>query len=83
MTEVFTSLYDDPLRLGALWIAMIFWSVVYIFLGWYLDKVFPGEYGIKMPFYFPFMVTLFSISFLILFRLVVVFVFEAIVLVRV
>lgn len=42
--------------LGSLWIAMIFWSIVYIVLGWYLEKVFPGEYGVKMPFYFPFMV---------------------------
>ena len=27
---------------------------LYLFCAWYTDKVFPGEYGIKYPFYFLF-----------------------------
>uniref|UniRef100_A0A669ETI5 P-type phospholipid transporter n=1 Tax=Oreochromis niloticus TaxID=8128 RepID=A0A669ETI5_ORENI len=33
---------------------MIFDAVLYGVLAWYLDNVFPGQYGIGRPFYFPF-----------------------------
>ncbi|XP_072296815.1 retinal-specific phospholipid-transporting ATPase ABCA4-like [Eucyclogobius newberryi] len=33
---------------------MMFDSVLYGVLAWYLDNVFPGQYGISRPFYFPF-----------------------------
>lgn len=33
---------------------MHLWSVFYLTLGWYLEKVFPGEYGVKHPWYFLF-----------------------------
>uniref|UniRef100_A0A3Q3FI08 P-type phospholipid transporter n=1 Tax=Labrus bergylta TaxID=56723 RepID=A0A3Q3FI08_9LABR len=33
---------------------MVFDAVLYAFLAWYLDNVFPGQYGIGRPFYFPF-----------------------------
>uniref|UniRef100_A0AAX7TCS9 P-type phospholipid transporter n=1 Tax=Astatotilapia calliptera TaxID=8154 RepID=A0AAX7TCS9_ASTCA len=33
---------------------MIFDAVLYGILAWYLDNVFPGQYGIGRPFYFPF-----------------------------
>uniref|UniRef100_A0A6Q2ZEB5 P-type phospholipid transporter n=1 Tax=Esox lucius TaxID=8010 RepID=A0A6Q2ZEB5_ESOLU len=33
---------------------MVFDAVLYGFLAWYLDNVFPGQYGIGRPFYFPF-----------------------------
>ncbi|KAM4605225.1 retinal-specific phospholipid-transporting ATPase ABCA4-like [Polymixia lowei] len=33
---------------------MMFDAVLYAFLAWYLDNVFPGQYGIGRPFYFPF-----------------------------
>uniref|UniRef100_A0A672P7E8 ATP binding cassette subfamily A member 4 n=1 Tax=Sinocyclocheilus grahami TaxID=75366 RepID=A0A672P7E8_SINGR len=32
---------------------MLLDAVVYAFLAWYLDNVFPGQYGIGRPFYFP------------------------------
>uniref|UniRef100_A0A8B9HXY2 P-type phospholipid transporter n=1 Tax=Astyanax mexicanus TaxID=7994 RepID=A0A8B9HXY2_ASTMX len=32
---------------------MLFDSVLYAVLAWYLDNVFPGQYGIGRPFYFP------------------------------
>jgi ATP-binding cassette subfamily A (ABC1) protein 3 len=56
MRQIFSNLFGDPLNLGALWASMLFWSFVYLLLSWYFEQVFPGEYGIKMPFYFPFMV---------------------------
>ncbi|XP_008275380.1 retinal-specific ATP-binding cassette transporter-like [Stegastes partitus] len=33
---------------------MMFDAVLYGVLAWYLDNVFPGQYGIGRPFYFPF-----------------------------
>uniref|UniRef100_UPI00398F68CF ATP-binding cassette sub-family A member 13-like n=1 Tax=Pristiophorus japonicus TaxID=55135 RepID=UPI00398F68CF len=33
---------------------MIIDSVIYLMLGWYLHTVFPGKYGTRMPWYFPF-----------------------------
>ncbi|XP_075953776.1 retinal-specific phospholipid-transporting ATPase ABCA4-like isoform X3 [Anarhichas minor] len=33
---------------------MVFDAVLYAVLAWYLDNVFPGQYGISRPFYFPF-----------------------------
>ncbi|XP_067462482.1 retinal-specific phospholipid-transporting ATPase ABCA4-like isoform X2 [Thunnus thynnus] len=33
---------------------MIIDAVLYAVLAWYLDNVFPGQYGIGRPFYFPF-----------------------------
>ncbi|XP_028282913.1 retinal-specific ATP-binding cassette transporter-like [Parambassis ranga] len=33
---------------------MLFDAVLYGILAWYLDNVFPGQYGIGRPFYFPF-----------------------------
>uniref|UniRef100_A0A7N9AWN9 P-type phospholipid transporter n=1 Tax=Mastacembelus armatus TaxID=205130 RepID=A0A7N9AWN9_9TELE len=33
---------------------MIFDAALYAILAWYLDNVFPGQYGIGRPFYFPF-----------------------------
>uniref|UniRef100_A0A3Q3JX75 P-type phospholipid transporter n=1 Tax=Monopterus albus TaxID=43700 RepID=A0A3Q3JX75_MONAL len=33
---------------------MILDAVLYAVLAWYLDNVFPGQYGIGQPFYFPF-----------------------------
>ncbi|XP_035384179.1 retinal-specific phospholipid-transporting ATPase ABCA4 [Electrophorus electricus] len=32
---------------------MLFDSFLYAFLAWYFDNVFPGQYGIGQPFYFP------------------------------
>ncbi|XP_077309012.1 retinal-specific phospholipid-transporting ATPase ABCA4 isoform X1 [Lithobates pipiens] len=36
---------------------MLFDALVYWILAWYIDHVFPGEYGIPKPWYFPFLAT--------------------------
>ncbi|XP_053326101.1 retinal-specific phospholipid-transporting ATPase ABCA4 [Spea bombifrons] len=36
---------------------MLFDAFVYWLLAWYIDHVFPGEYGIPKPWYFPFLAT--------------------------
>jgi hypothetical protein len=34
---------------------MIAWTLIYIPISWYIERIFPGEYGAPLPFYFPFM----------------------------
>ncbi|KAM9324762.1 retinal-specific phospholipid-transporting ATPase ABCA4 [Gastrophryne carolinensis] len=36
---------------------MLFDSLVYWVIAWYIDHVFPGEYGVPKPWYFPFLAT--------------------------
>ncbi len=51
--EFYQNLFDDPLNLGSIISAMIIWSIIYLPITWYLEKVYPGDYGIPLPFYFP------------------------------
>lgn len=46
---------DDSFTFGTV-VAMQLWDTIFFFvLAWYLEQVFPGEFGIPRPFYFPFM----------------------------
>jgi hypothetical protein len=56
--ELYSNIYSDPQNLGAILSAMIFWTLVYVPITWYIERIFPGEYGAPLPFYFPFMVAL-------------------------
>jgi hypothetical protein len=55
-TTLYTNLYGDSVRLGFVLLAQMFWTLCYIPLTWYIEKIFPGEYGAPLPFYFPFLV---------------------------
>ncbi|XP_048579731.1 phospholipid-transporting ATPase ABCA3 isoform X2 [Nematostella vectensis] len=46
---------DDHFSLAWVLGMMIISSLVYLILTWYISTVFPGQYGIPKPFYFPFM----------------------------
>ena len=54
--NLYTNLYGDPLNLGGIMGMMILWTLIYIPIAWYIERIFPGEYGAPLPFYFPFMV---------------------------
>ena len=45
---------DDDFSLGAVFLMMIVNSVMYGVLTWYIENVFPGEFGTPQPWYFPF-----------------------------
>lgn len=62
-SELYKNLYDDPQNLGMILFFMIFWTLVYIPITWYVERIFPGEYGAPLPFYFPFMVCFYYIFF--------------------
>ncbi|XP_028395322.1 ATP-binding cassette sub-family A member 3-like [Dendronephthya gigantea] len=45
---------DDDFSLGIVFIMMIINSIIYGILTWYIENVFPGEFGTPKPCYFPF-----------------------------
>jgi ATP-binding cassette subfamily A (ABC1) protein 3 len=59
--QLYQSLFNDNFALGGVLLAQIFWTFSYIPLTWYIERIFPGEYGAPQPFYFPFMVYLLQI----------------------
>ncbi|CAF0703608.1 unnamed protein product [Brachionus calyciflorus] len=54
-SNLYTNIFDDSLNLGAVLAAMIGWTLVYIPITWYIERILPGEFGAPLPFYFPFM----------------------------
>ena len=52
------TLANNTTVLGYLLLCMLGWTLFYLVLSWYFERVFPGEYGIKLPYYFPFMVVI-------------------------
>lgn len=48
---------DDNLTLGAVMMMLIFDAVVYMLIALYVEAVFPGDYGVPQPWYFPFTAT--------------------------
>nr|UOU03315.1 ATP-binding cassette subfamily A3-like 2 [Brachionus rubens] len=53
--DLYNNIFDDSMNLGAVLAAMIGWTLIYIPITWYIERIFPGEYGAPLPFYFPFM----------------------------
>jgi hypothetical protein len=51
------NLYDDKFNLAVLLTVMLVYSVAYLPLAWYIDKIMPGEFGVPLPVYFLFMVS--------------------------
>lgn len=44
------------MTIGGLVTSMFFWSSLFGLISWYIEKVHPGEFGVKLPFNFPFTV---------------------------
>jgi len=47
---------DDDFALLHVIVMLLLDCVIYACIAWYVEAVFPGEYGIPRPFYFPLMV---------------------------
>jgi ATP-binding cassette, subfamily A (ABC1), member 3 len=45
---------DERLTVGYVSIMLLFNSVLYLLITLYVEKVFPGDYGVAEPWYFPF-----------------------------
>ena len=48
---------DDDFALLHVILMLLLDSVIYACIAWYIEAVYPGEYGIPRPFYFPFLVS--------------------------
>lgn len=49
---------DDNFSLAYIMMMMVVDTVLYGIITWYIEAVFPGEYGVPLPWYFPFTVSL-------------------------
>jgi len=47
---------DDDLVLGHIFIMLLVDALIYLLLCLYIETVFPGEFGVPKPWYFPFQV---------------------------
>ena len=48
---------DDDFTMLHVIMMLLLDSVLYAFIAWYVEAVWPGEYGIPRPWYFPCMVS--------------------------
>lgn len=53
---------DDSLTLLDIIIVLIFDGILYLLLAIYIEAVFPGDYGVPLPWYFPFTVRINALS---------------------
>jgi ATP-binding cassette subfamily A (ABC1) protein 3 len=53
---------DDDFTFGDVLVMLAIDSVLYLLLALYVEAVFPGEFGVPQPWYFPFTVTESAIS---------------------
>ena len=42
-SNMYTNLYDQTLNLGGIMGMMILWTLIYIPIAWYIERIFPGE----------------------------------------
>lgn len=45
---------DDNLSIGLLVVTLLIAALLYLMIALYVEKIFPGEYGVPLPWYFPF-----------------------------
>ena len=50
---------DDNFTMLQVFIMFIVDAVLYAIIAWYVETVYPGEYGVPQPFYFPVLVSTF------------------------
>ncbi len=56
ITQLYINIFNDTENLGAILAAMFGYTLLYIPIAWYVERISPGEYGVPLPFYFPIMV---------------------------
>ena len=56
IAQLYTNIFNDTENLGAILAAMFGYTLLYIPAAWYIEHILPGDYGVALPFYFPFMV---------------------------
>jgi ATP-binding cassette, subfamily A (ABC1), member 1 len=54
MNLLYNNLFDDKLNVGAILSVQLVWSIIYLPITWYLEKILPGHFGVPLPFNFIF-----------------------------
>ncbi len=54
-SNLYTNLYGNGINVGGILAVQLAWTLIYIPIAWYIERIFPGDYGAPQPFYFPFM----------------------------
>jgi ATP-binding cassette subfamily A (ABC1) protein 3 len=49
---------EDGFTMAHVFLMLVIDCIVYAMITWYVDAVYPGDFGIPKPLYFPFMVRL-------------------------
>lgn len=49
---------DDPFTLAHVFGMLVLDSFLFSILAWYIEALWPGDFGVPQPWYFPFMVRL-------------------------
>ncbi|CAF1010697.1 unnamed protein product, partial [Didymodactylos carnosus] len=53
--DLYRNLFDFyPLYMGILMLLMLIWSVIYMILAIYIERINPGEFGVALPWYYIF-----------------------------
>ena len=47
--ELYWNIFDYPLYIGICLLMMLIYSIIYVFLATYVERVNPGEFGIAQP----------------------------------
>ncbi len=47
--QLYTNIFDYPLYIGICLLLMLIYSVIYMFLAVYVERLNPGEFGISQP----------------------------------
>lgn len=48
---------DDPFTFGHIFGMLLIDTLIFSLLTWYIEAVFPGDFGVPQPWYFPFLVS--------------------------
>jgi hypothetical protein len=51
--QLYSNLYSYPLYIGICLLLMIIYSVIYLLLAIYIERINPGEFGVSQPWNYP------------------------------
>ena len=54
---------DDDFTMLHVILMLLFDSCLYLLVTWYVEAIRPGEYGVPQPWYFPVMVSVYTVCF--------------------
>lgn len=50
--SLYKNLFNDPVNVGGILAMMLTWTIIYIPIAWYIERIFPGGKNFSWIFYF-------------------------------